>query len=180
MIGSIVRKSAIAAIAGISLLVGSSQARACVVFSKADPNYWSEHATSIVDATVYAAVRKPLSKSGDPGTASEYPDTWVLKLLVHTTLRGEKREFEDVATRFFNTTIVDESYVLDLVGARREFAILDVPYSELSPFKENMSEPSGLQNRGIHVRDESGQELDEIWEGICTALPIFELGTFRR
>jgi len=108
----------------------------------------------------------------------EYPDPWVLKLNVHRTLRGDKLESREVATRIFNTTIVDGAFIADLVGQRMEFAIVDVPYAEFSDTFLGSETPAFPVQDGIHVLDANGEGIDEIWELLCQALPIFEIGTF--
>ncbi|WP_298360002.1 hypothetical protein [uncultured Litoreibacter sp.] len=155
-----------------------NQARACMIFGQADPVYWSEHATSIVDATIFGYYQRPLARSGVEHLESEYPDPWVLKLNVHRTLRGDGLERREVATRFLNTTIVDEAFIAGFVGHRREFAIVDVPYVDFPSTFPASYTSSFLVQDGVHVLDSNGEEIDEIWEHICMALPIFEIGTF--
>lgn len=92
----------------------SNHAHACMTFDQADPVFWSEHATSIVDATIFGFEKRQLAKGGVDDMRPEYPDPWVLKLNVHRTLRGNKLESREVATRIFNTTIVDGAFIADL------------------------------------------------------------------
>lgn len=155
-----------------------NHAGACMVFSEADPAYWAEHSTSIVDATVYDFEQRPLVQGIRGETRSEYPNSWVLKLNVHKTLRGEMFEKREVATRFLNSTTVDEAFVSNLLGQRREIAIVGVPYAERSSTFPGSDEPDFLMQDGVHVFDANGDEIDEIWELLCVELPIFEAGTF--
>lgn len=141
-----------------------------MLFGDADPAFWSEHATSIVEASMYGFEQKPLTWGEDQDTNVKYPDPWVLKLHVHRTIRGNPVEFREVATRILNTTIVDETYLSDLLGQRREFAILEA--SGMPPEYN----PPHLQDG--YVVDAKDDPIDEIWELMCAALPIFEVGTF--
>jgi|GEM_PF-4208856 len=95
------------------LTLGGS-ANACMMFSDPDPAFWEAHATTIVDATVLDYKRDGFWRDGN----------WVLALDVHAVLRGEQTRAMKVVTRMLNTTIVDRSYVKDLLGKRAEFALL--------------------------------------------------------
>lgn len=50
-------------------------------------------------------------------------ETWVIRIEIHKTLRGQNKAFRDVATRYFSTTIVNDAYLQNLIGKRREFAL---------------------------------------------------------
>lgn len=159
-------------------VVFPSYVSACMIFGSPDSAYWSEHATSIVDATVYGFDQKPLTLVGQQETGTEYPDPWVLELRVHRTLRGDALDFREIATRVLNTTIVDKAYIANLVGQRSEFAILDVPYTNFSGDIASLPQFDFPPRNGAHVLDVNGEATDEIWELVCTALPIFDIGTF--
>lgn len=162
------------------LALAPSQASACMGFNEPDDVYWSEHATVIVDATVSGFDRQLLTKPGATDVSFQGADTWVLELNVHNTLRGDEIDVRLVATRFFNTTIVDEEYLLDLVGERKEFALVSHPGTSSVKVNEKSLGAEFPLHDGFHVRDYSGKPIDEMWEGLCVALPIFDLGTFDR
>ena len=175
-----------AANAFLWLMMIASHANACTIFSRPDSRFWAEHATGIVDATVVSFEQRPLSGPGSSDESYQGPTTWVLTLHVHKTLRGHSSGTLLVATRFWNTTTVNEPFLRELLGDRREFALVGF-YAEKSsvfaestqqfefPPEDNIMPP----HDGFHVWDTDGEPLDEIWEGLCTSLPIFRLGTFK-
>ena len=160
-------------------------ADACMTFSQPDPVFWSEHATTIVDATVRDYSQQPLiNPEAQEPTIEDYV-TWVLELDIHRTLRGGPSDVRFIATRFWNTTIVDERYLEDLLGERREFALVGfrgTPSTAFTGTSDNSRFPYDDDllpaHNGYHVFDKMGDPIDEIWEGLCTALPMFDLGTF--
>jgi hypothetical protein len=177
-------RSSISAIL-FSLVAASGDARACMVFHKPDPGFWAEHATSIVDATVVAFDRQPLTKPGSSEESYQGSTTWVLTLNVHRTLRGSAAGTRLVATRFWNTTVVNETRVRGLLGEWREFALVEFDSGKSTVFAPTGEEfesllESGLMSPhdGFHAWDRDGQPLAEIWEGFCTSLPVFDQGTF--
>lgn len=155
-----------------------SYVSACMFSVHANPIYWSEQATSIVDATVYGFEQRPLANTGGRKRGAKNLDSWVLKLQVHRTLRGKELSSREVATRFLSTTSVDEAYVAALVGLRSEFAILDAPYSNPSHISKSLPDFDFPLQNDVHVFDRNGEAIDEIWELPCMRLPIFKSGTF--
>ena len=170
----------VASILSSLLAFAPSQSSACLVFAEPDDVYWSDQATVIVDATVSGFDRQLLTNSEATDVSFQGADTWVLVLNVHTTLRGDEIDVRLVATRFFNTTIVDEMYLLDLVGKRKEFALVSHPGTIPATVNVRSLGPDFPLHDGFHVRDRDGKPIDEMWEGLCVALPIFDLGTFGR
>ncbi|MEP3844614.1 MAG: hypothetical protein ABJM43_04650 [Paracoccaceae bacterium] len=162
----------------LSAVAFPSQMHACMLFDEPDPAFWSEHATSIVEASIYAFETRPLNWGKKQDTSVSYPDPWVLKLHVHRTIRGNSVEFREVATRILNTTIVDATYISDLIGHRREFAILDAPNSWSLETNGMLPENNPPHLQDVYVVDAKGDPVGEIWELMCAALPIFEVGTF--
>ena len=172
-----------AAVLSISMAVG--QVKACMVSVPPDADFWAEHATRIVDATAIAVERQPLTKPQSSEESDQGPTTWVLTLKVHRTLRSDPSDTRRVATRFSNTTTVDERFVRDILGDRKEFALVDFDAGTPSAFAADSQAfefppTDGIlpPHDGFHVWDSHGEPLDEIWEGICITLPIFDLGTF--
>ncbi len=161
-----------------SMVANSLPTHACMFFDKADPIYWSKLATSIVDASVVSFEKKSLRTDRSNRSHNFHPETWVLRLRVHRTIRGDHSDFREVATRSLNTTIVDRNYLRELLNQRSEFAILDAPYQNPTEVTQSLQSFGYPPEIGVHVVDSKGDEIDEIWELICTALPIFELGTF--
>ena len=158
-----------------------------MTFSNPDPGFWAKHATGIADATVVGFDQRQLSKKGSLEESYQGPATWVLTLQVHKTLRGNASGLHLVATRFWNTTTVDEAFVKALVGERREFAVVGFLGEEPSVFAYRTTPiafpPDDAimpHHDGFHVSDTDGRPPDEIWEGLCTALPMFDPGTFKR
>ncbi len=101
----------------------------------------------------------------------------------HNTIRGEHEPLREVATRMLSTTIVGADYLKPFVGLRREFAFMDgspdQSLSFLHPpdaylFSNDTPPPEPYQ----YVQNQDETSFDEIWEGICTKLPIFPPGTF--
>ena len=130
----IFRKPMFAALISVIFATAPNHANACARFGPPDKGFWTEHATIIVDATVEGFYRKPLGKGETFGIGYQETETWVLKLNVHKTLRGAELRTRHVATRFSNTTIVDEEYVDALVGYRREFALVNYTHKNSSAF----------------------------------------------
>ncbi len=183
----LIRSRFLAAIIATLFIAIPGHAIACMFFDYPDKNFWAFHATGIVDATVVGIDRMPLSKPGSLETSYQGPATWVLQLNVHNTLRGDASDIRLVATRFWHTSIVDEDNIRDLLGVRKEFAIVDSPSANSQLFSAKSVNQAILSRRGtfpphdgFHVLDANGEPLDEIWEGSCVALPIFELGTFNK
>lgn len=180
-----VRTRFLAATIAFSLATVSVQAEACMFIDPADERFWATHATSIVDATIVGFDEMPLTKRWSWGTSDQGATTWVLKLKVHKTIRGNDSDVRFVATRFWNTTIVDEVSISELVGRRREFALVDPSSSNSKLFSSKsawdvISKDLNTFPRhdGFRVIGANGSPLDEIWEGQCVALPIFRRGTF--
>jgi hypothetical protein len=181
----VVRAVRLVATALLVLTATVNQTVACMIFVPADAEFWAANATTIVDATVVAVERQPLSKPGTTQEGFQGPSTWVLTLKVHKTQRGTPSALRLVATRFANTTTVDERFVRGIVGKRREFALVGFDAGATSVFLPAGQEidfpPEDFRlpaHDGFHVRDARGQPIEELWEGICQSLPIFRRGTF--
>lgn len=183
MISEILRRN-MSALAIFSLLLAVPEgAKACAMFYQPDQDFWTSSASTIVDATVVDVTQSRLNEIEPSSSSSQEQNTWVLHLKVHNVIRGDASDTLFVATRVWNTTIVDDQYALGLVGLRREFALVspaDAASSDFLPMpRDELPEiVFSLPKNEFHALGKNGEPLYELWEGLCTSLPIFRLGTF--
>ncbi|WP_299845321.1 hypothetical protein [uncultured Jannaschia sp.] len=183
MISEVLRKNIPALIIFSLLLAVPEGAKACAMFRQPDRDFWASNASAIVDATVVDVTQSLLIETEPSSSSSQKENTWILQLKVHDVIKGDTSDTLFVATRVWNTTIVDDRYVLGLVRLRREFALVspaDATSSDFLPMpRDELPEiVFSLPKNEFHALGENGEPLYELWEGLCTSLPIFRLGTF--
>lgn len=173
------------AVFALMILLGSITAlRACYVIGDANKDFWNEHASVIVDATLSDFSLAPLLKPGSRDESGQRPTTWLLELNVHGVLRGSAEDQILVATRFAQTTIVNRVYLANLLGKRREYALVELSgetegafASDSESLFEKLEDGFLPQHDGFHVFSSNGEPVPELWEGLCSAPPVFPLGT---
>lgn len=179
------RRSFSTVTASLMILLGSMTAlQACYTIGDASGDFWNEHATVIVDATLADFSRAPLVMPGSIDEPYQGPTTWLLELDVHGVRRGSAVDQIFVATRFMQTTIVNRIYLSKLLGMRSEYALVAQSGETEGAFasdSENLFDKreDGFlpPHDGFHVLSSDGEPALELWEGFCIAPPIFPVGT---